>query len=93
MKCECGNTAKWVYMPATQPENPYYCDECVSRGCTCGIEYVSGSTESIENGYSEEPPSLDNQRKWTWIVKDVSWCYVDALGRKLPCVEYDPIEL
>lgn len=41
--CDCGSIAKWVYMPQSNLPNPFFCGECVPRGCECGddpcIEY------------------------------------------------------
>ena len=35
-KCyKCNNMAVWYYMPAPDSTNNYYCDTCVSRGCSC----------------------------------------------------------
>ena len=35
-KCDCGNIATWLYMPcSSSKENPFYCDDCVHRGCSC----------------------------------------------------------
>lgn len=33
--CRCNQIAVWVYVPATRNEYPYYCEEHVSRGCSC----------------------------------------------------------
>ena len=54
-KCnKCNNMAVWYYMPDDKPRhkdypnNKYYCDNCVARGCSCNMvgypEYVEGDT-------------------------------------------------
>ena len=35
IKCECGKIAVWIYMPSDSDDYPYYCDDCVPRGCSC----------------------------------------------------------
>ena len=38
-KCfKCPKMAVWWYMPGRQnSDSDYYCDNCVSRGCSCNI--------------------------------------------------------
>ena len=34
--CDCGNPAKWIYMPGySGGGNSFSCDDCVPRGCSC----------------------------------------------------------
>ena len=81
-KCECGKEAKWYYMPSSTLSNPYYCEECVPRGCSCRNFYIN------EKGISELPP-LNIESKWKWIIENSIWCYIDEEGREFPCVEFD----
>ena len=37
--------AVWLYMPNSK-EHPYYCDECVPRGCSCNLEPKNGDWEN-----------------------------------------------
>lgn len=32
-KCKCGKIATWCYLP----KDTLYCDDCVSRGCSCNV--------------------------------------------------------
>ena len=84
--CECGKLATWDYMPSST-YYPFFCDECVPRGCTCNSEYTVNSPQAHENGYGANPPTDHNQ--WKWLIPNIQWCLVDEQGRELPCVEYD----
>ena len=75
--CDCGKKAVWVYMPSPRESNPYYCDDCVPRGCTCEYNYIS---------YGLYPPS--DTKNWKWIEENVCWGLLDDQGRDYPCVEY-----
>jgi hypothetical protein len=84
--CKCKKIATWEFVPSsTNKRNPYYCEECVPRGCICNTEYVPNSTDAQENGFGELP---DTVMPWRWIIKDKSWCYTDSQGRDFPCIEY-----
>ena len=38
IKCfKCRNIAVWVYAPRGNSPGDYYCDDCVSRGCSCNL--------------------------------------------------------
>ena len=41
IKCfKCGLIATWYYMPWSELKNEnesYFCDDCISRGCSCNI--------------------------------------------------------
>lgn len=85
-KCECGNEAVWVYSPSREPD-PYYCEDCVPRGCSCNLNYTKLNFSFDEDsGYTEDPPT-DNSN-WKWVAKDRVWCYVDEQNREFPCCEY-----
>lgn len=84
--CSCGTTAVWVYMPSSNPPRyPYFCENCVSRGCSCGHEFTPDSDVGQKNGFGELPPKDNN---WKWIEESISWCLTDELGRELPCCEF-----
>ena len=75
--CDCGEFGVWFYAPVTDiKRNPYYCDDCVPRGCSCNHYHVD------ENVYSEEDQPIK------WIEEDKVWCSVDEQGREYPCCEY-----
>ena len=75
VKCECGAVATSVYAPSSDNPHPYYCDDCVPRGCSCRIE----STEF------PPPPHCLNIK---WHGRD-RYELLDEMGRSCPCVEYD----
>lgn len=83
--CECGKLATWEYMPSSK-QYPYFCEDCVPRGCSCNREYTPTSVEGAEYDRGENPPTDHNQ--WRWIEKDVSWEYTDEKGRPYPCCEF-----
>ena len=81
--CDCGRKSDWVYMPAFEgDDNPYFCDECVPRGCSCNHEYTK---EVDPNG--SDPTEEDGPWKWVDEEKGV-WTQVDEQGREFPCAEY-----
>lgn len=67
-KCECGKNAVWFYMPGfIDGGNPFYCDDCVHRGCSCNDLPIEGDNNThhrvdekgreypcCEYGYSKE---------------------------------------
>lgn len=77
--CDCGNVANYCYLPGFKDEsNPYFCDDCVSRGCTCNYHYTSYESPEGENGVD-----------WVWIDEGKIYSYIDNKGRFYPCAEYD----
>ena len=81
--CKCKNIATWIYMPGSDNrETPYYCDNCVPRGCSCDHHYL------VEE-YDDSPPNNNENVDWKWIEKDKIWCHIDEKGREFPCIEYD----
>ena len=78
LACNCGKLAVWSYIPASDiRKNREFCEDCVPRGCSCETEYIE---------YECFPPK--DRSDWIWIEENVSWCYVDELGRKSPCCEF-----
>lgn len=58
-KCrKCGESAAWRYDPA-EGTNPYWCDNCVSRGCSC--QYESSYDEQGNEIEGSSVPLLDEQ--------------------------------
>jgi hypothetical protein len=60
---KCGSQAVWYYMPNGEGDSPYFCDEHVSRGCSCNVDPETGVEDLDEQGrkfpcceytYSEE---------------------------------------
>lgn len=85
--CECGKLAVWCYMP-TCDWYPYYCKDCVPRGCSCNDEYeeeYDGKITTIKEiiAWVEEKGG-----KWIWKEEGKSISRVDEQGRLFPCVEF-----
>lgn len=88
-KCNCGKMAVWLYAPGySGGGNPFSCDDCVHRGCTCNWCY-----STVELPTDEDKP-------WKWVIqtKDEEygeieegkvWVSLDEKGREYPCAEYD----
>jgi hypothetical protein len=98
-KCECGKIAVWVYMPAAAGENPYYCDDCVHRGCSCDWNYASKDAYSPTPLEEDYLPTGIEGVDWKWIVREKDedfkeikkgeiWTSIDEKGREYPCCEY-----
>jgi hypothetical protein len=101
-KCDCGNTAVWVYMPGYgDGSNPYICDDCVSSpddiGCSCNWHYGKE-----QEGLPTDLPEGIEGKDWRWIEhegdeyvdkiskeEDGYWQYLDERGRPYPCSEYE----
>jgi hypothetical protein len=92
--CDCGALAKWMYGPGYESGNPFYCDECVSRGCSlsCNSRYTSkffkeNDPENID--MAEEPNDL---YPWKWIKEGYEWESTDEFGRPFPCADFVSLE-
>jgi len=78
--CSCGNIAVWVYSPGfSSGDNPYFCDNCVNRGCMCNYRFID----------EEELPNGDEGKDWIWVEVDVAWVFLDEKQREYPCMEFD----
>jgi hypothetical protein len=91
-KCDCGAVATYLYMPSSPDDksNPFYCSDCVSRGCSC-------NWMSLKDG--DKHPT-DEDGPWKWVTKDCFtgedldpdegqiWVHLDAKGREYPCCEF-----
>jgi hypothetical protein len=39
IRCKCNQLAVWKYAPSDSGGGyPYFCEDCVSRGCSCNID-------------------------------------------------------
>ena len=77
--------AVWYYMPGYDGESkPYYCDECVPRGCSCNHQSIRDEDYSPPGGIKPTPE--DGPIKW---IDEHTWTNVDEQGREYPCCEYD----
>jgi len=93
-KCNCGSEAKWLYMPSSSMENPFFCDDCVPRGCSCNIYHIdSNAYFHLKNPWDLINPELPDGVEgtdWIWINDEkTEWCRLDLKGRRFPCCEYD----
>lgn len=86
--CDCGKLAVWLYMPGfSSGDSPFFCDDCVPRGCSCNHHYVSVDAYIPPLDSPELPTEEDHPIKW--IEDDKVWCHVDEQGREYPCCEYE----
>ena len=50
---KCGKTAIWMYAPMSDywtDAERYFCDDCVSRGCSCNEDYETKIEATDELG-------------------------------------------
>jgi hypothetical protein len=88
--CECGKIAHWLYLPSSDIKNPFYCDDCVPRGCSCN-EYSIVDEDYHPSG-GIEPSGEDGTEgvDWKWVNQEKTlWARIDEKGRRYPCVEFD----
>lgn len=103
--CKCGEKAVWIYMPMSD-RHPYYCDECVPRGCSCNSE--SFDFEALYGTVSKTSDVLENliEHKVKFRIVDnmingeeapylshKRVIYLDEQGRELPCCEFMHLQL
>ena len=86
--CACGKTATWWYMPGFKEGRPFFCDNCVNRGCECNHRYVDPEAYHPPLDMSDSPEGTEGI-DWKWIEKGKVWCHIDEKGREYPCCEYD----
>lgn len=85
--CDCNKMAVWCYMPGySSKKNPYFCDDCVPRGCSCNHTYIDKNNYSPPLDSDSNPP--EDESIWKWIKEGEAWTYIDEIGREYPCVEY-----
>jgi hypothetical protein len=87
-KCDCGKKATWIYMPGFKDGSPYFCDDCVHRGCSCNHRYVDVNVYHPPLDNPEMPEGIEGVN-WKWIEQDNVWVYIDENGKEYPCCEYD----
>lgn len=91
--CDCGKIATWVYAPTytgkgINGDNPYSCDDCVPRGCSCNNYHTD------INAYhppldSPELPEGEEGKDWKWVdINKGEWTNIDEKGREYPCCEF-----
>lgn len=74
--------AVWSYMPG----NGDFCENCVSRGCSCNQELTPENPDAIYDGLNvgQNPP----EKGFKWIKEGMVWVHTDERGREYPCCEY-----
>ena len=86
-KCDCGKKATWVYMPGFRDGSPFFCNECVHRGCSCNEYSIVAEHYHPPGGI--EPEGIE-EVDWIWVNEEkTSWARIDDKGRRYPCAEYD----
>jgi hypothetical protein len=87
-KCDCGKKAIWIYMPGFKDGSPYFCDECVHRGCSCNHRYVDVNSYHPPLDNPDTPDGIEGV-DWKWVKQNKVWSYIDEHGREYPCCEYE----
>ena len=84
--CKCGKMATWCNGAGDYSGYPFFCDDCVPRGCFCNDEY----DDPEHNCSIKETTDWFNSQgvKWVWKENCKSISKVDDQGRFLPCIEY-----
>lgn len=95
--CDCGANADWVYMPSsTGNKNPFYCDSCVPRGCSCNERpvWLDSYGDSGELAHMIEhkikfriADNMLNGEEAPYLSHK-RIVELDEQGRERPCVEF-----
>ena len=99
--CDCGKVAIWIYMPGySGGHNPYSCDDCVPRGCSCNFYHANPNDYHPAADEGDKPEGVEG-KDWKWIERQATeyelaidkseglWVYLDEKGRESPCVEFE----
>ncbi len=89
--CDCGKVAVWLYMPGFKEGSPFFCEECVNRGCSCNHRYVSADAYYPPLETPDTPEGVEG-KDWKWLEPGKVWCHIDEEGREYPCCEYSYTE-
>jgi len=88
--CDCGKVAVWCYMPGySSGDSPYFCDDCVGRGCSCNEYSVVNEHYHPPGGIHPDDDDGTEGVNWEWVEPGVRWAHIDEKGRRYPCAEYD----
>lgn len=80
--------AVWDYMPGySSGESPYFCDDCVPRGCSCNHRHCDPSAYHPNLDDFDLPEGIEGV-DWKWIDNGNVWTYLDEKGREFPCEEF-----
>lgn len=84
--------AVWLLMSANEDTHPFFCDNCVSRGCSCNWNHISNNLEDLPEGIEGKDwkwIEYNNDEFYGTILTGTIWTYIDEHGRQSPCCEYD----
>ena len=91
--CDCGQKAVWVYMPGYSSGSPYFCDECVHRGCSCNEYSTVAEHYHPPGGICPDEEDGIEGVDWEWVNEEkTTWARIDEKGRRWPCCEYEFVE-
>ena len=65
-------------------EYPYFCDDCVPRGCSCNHEMTPEHKDAVFDGLNVGRKPEGNYK----FVAENVWVHLDEKGREEPCCEY-----
>jgi hypothetical protein len=89
-KCDCGKKATWLYMPGFHDGSPFFCDDCVHRGCSCNEYSIVPEHYHPPGGFHPTEEDGVEGVDWKWKNEEkTSWSRIDEKGRYYPCCEYD----
>ena len=81
------NVATWFYAPSSD-DDPFYCDDCVPRGCSCNVYSLEEFPNDIPNKnvifWDKDIVNSTLQRTPDSVFYEI----VDNNGRRYPCCEY-----
>ena len=85
-RCNCGKKAVWMYMPSSTLKNPFYCDDCVPRGCDCNKYFERDfcspeEYEAFKKGFSNIMEGESSEGAYFEPL--------DEKNRREPCCEYE----
>lgn len=87
--CECGKKATWIYGPGfNNGDSPFFCDNCVPRGCECNYMYIDINIYDPPLDEPEIPDGVEGI-DWIWVKKNKIWQYIDSNGLPFPCMEFE----
>ena len=80
----------WLQIPGHDDGNDFFCDDCVTRGCSCN-QYAFEEFNFNSNHNSNYIFWNKELTKSTDTIKDDTFYYepVDERRRRYPCCEYD----
>ena len=99
IKCDCGETAVYDYLPGySNRENSYSCEKCFHEnrgelGCSCNWGCMRGEFATQPEG--------EEGKDWKRVIhpgndhlspikeEEGFWQYLDEKGRPFHCVEYE----